>query len=137
MVTTIHITQELKKKTNEVEDDDEKLLEIFNKKYVKAKEEETKFNDGDIVRFVINRKAFEKRSLPKWSKQTHKIVSHTEHTYTLDNGRSYKYYELQLVKDAEHILRPSTEPTREELRKQKTSERRFNKEGLDKNMILD
>ena len=96
-----------------------------------------KYNDGDIVRYIINRKAFEKRSLPKWSKQTHKIVSHTDHTYTLDSGNILKYYELQLVKDAEHITRPAKEPTREELRKERTGERRFRREGLDKNMILD
>ena len=113
------------------------MIELTNRKYNKAKEEETKYNDGDVVRYIINRKAFEKRSLPKWSKQTHKIVSHTEHTYTLDNGNILKYYELQLVKDAEHISRPAREPTREELRKQKTNERRFHLEGLDKNMILD
>jgi len=127
----------IKKAPNKVEDDDEQVLEIMNQRYIKAKEEETKYNDGDVVRYIINRKAFEKRSLPKWSKQTHKIVSHTEHTYTLDNGNILKYYELQLVKDAEHISRPAREPTREELRKQKTNERRFHLEGLDKNMILD
>ena len=127
----------IKKAPNKVEDDDEQVLEIMNQRYIKAKEEETKYNDGDVVRYIINRKAFEKRSLPKWSKQTHKIVSHTEHTYTLDNGNILKYYELQLVKDAEHISRPVREPTREELIKQKTNERRFHLEGLDKNMILD
>ena len=127
----------IKKAPNKVEDDDEQVLEIMNQRYIKAKEEETKYNDGDVVRYIINRKAFEKRSLPKWSKQTHKIVSHTEHTYTLDNGNILKYYELQLVKDAEHISRPAREPTREEIRKQRMNERRFHLEGLDKNMILD
>ena len=92
----------IKQKPNEVEDDDE-VLEIMNKKYVKAKEEETKFSDGDVVRYVINRKAFEKRSLPKWSKQRHKITFHTERTYTLEYGKNCKYYEMQLVKDAEKM----------------------------------
>ena len=100
-----------------VDDNDEEVLEIMNQRYVRAKEEETKFNDGDVVRYIMNRKAFEKRSLPKWTKQIHKIVSHTEHCYTLDNGKVMKYYELQLVKDAEQISRPAQEPTREELRK--------------------
>jgi len=127
----------IKKIPNQVEEDDDDVIELTNRKYNKAKEEETKYNDGDVVRYIINRKAFEKRSLPKWSKQTHKIVSHTEHTYTLDNGKVMKYYEIQLVKGVEQISRPSKEPTREELRKQRTSDRRFNREGLDKNMILD
>ena len=127
----------IKKIPNQVEEEDEDVIELTNRKYNKAKEEETKYNDGDVVRYIINLKAFEKRSLPKWSKQTHKIVSHTEHTYTLDNGKVMKYYELQLVKDAEQISRPAQDPTREELRKQRMNERRFNREHLDKNMILD
>ena len=113
------------------------MIELTNRKYNDAKKEETMYHDGGTVRYIMNIKAFEKRSLPKWSKQTHNIVSHTEHTYTLDNGKVMKYYELQLVKDAEHITRPAKEPTREELRKQRTNERRFHLEGLDKNMILD
>ena len=67
----------------------------------------------------------------------HKIVSNTEHTYTLDNWKSYKYYDLQLVKQNEHVTRALREPTREEMKKQRTSARRFNMEGLDKNMIVD
>ena len=120
-----------------MQEDDEDVIELTNRKYNEAKKEETKYNDNDVVRYIINRKAFEKRSLPKWTKQTHKIVSHTEHTYTLDNRKVMKYYELQLVKDAEQISRPAQEPTREELRKQRTGERRFRMEGLDRNMILD
>ena len=127
----------IKKIPNQVEEDDDDVIELTNRKYNKAKEEETKYNDGDVVRYIINLKAFEKRSLPKWSKQTHKIVSHTEHCYTLDNGKVMKYYELQLVKDAQHITRPTKEPTREELRKQRMNKRRFRKEKIDKNKILD
>ena len=126
----------IKKAPNKVEDDDDEVLESMNQKYMKAKKEETKFKDGDVVRYIINRKAFEKRSLPKWSKQTHKIVSHTEHCYTLDNGKVLKYYEMQLANDAEQITRQAKEPTREQLRQQITGDRRFAKEGLDKNMIL-
>jgi len=126
----------IKKVPNQVEENDEEVLEIMNKKYVKAKQEETKFNDGDIVRYVINRKAFEKRSLPKWSKQTHKIVSHTEHSYTLDNGKVYKYYEVQLVKENEHITREAKEPTREELRKENHNERALRREGIDLSNII-
>ena len=47
-----------------------------------------------------------------------------------------KYYELQLVKENEHVTRATKEPTREEMKKQRTSARRFILEGLDKNMIL-
>ena len=55
----------------------------------------------------------------------------------LDNGKTYKYYELQKINDIQRIDREQTEPTREQLRKQRTSERRFRLEGLDKRMIID
>ena len=127
----------IKKVPNDVEEDDEDVIKLTNKKYNKAKQEEIKFNNGDSVRYILNRKQFEKGTLAKWSKTVHKIISYTEHSYTLDNGKVYKYYELQKVNDVEKLERPSTEPTREQMRKARTSERRFNKEKLDKSMILD
>ena len=35
---------------------------------------------------------FEKGSLPKWSKEIHEVIDNTKHTYTLDNNKTYKYY---------------------------------------------
>ena len=64
----------IKKVPVKVEQDDEEVLDLTNKRYGKAKLEETRFNDGNVVRYVINRKAFEKRSLPKGGKQTHRII---------------------------------------------------------------
>ena len=127
----------IKKVPNDVEEDDEDVIKLTNKKYNKAKQEEIKFNNGDSVRYILNRKQFEKGTLAKWSKTVHKIISYTEHSYTLDNGKVYKYYELQKVNDVEKLERPSAEPTREQMRKVRTSQRKFNKEGLDKSMILD
>ena len=126
----------IKKVPNEVEEDDKEVIKLTNKKYNKAKLEEIKFNVGDSVRYILNRKQFEKGTLAKWSKSVHKIISNTEHSYTLDNEKVFKYYELQKVKEVERLERPHTEPTREQLRKQRTSERRFRLEGLDKSMIL-
>ena len=80
---------------------------------------------------------FQKGSLPKWSKEIHKIIAKTPHTYLLDNNQLYKYYELQKVNNIQRIEREQTEPTREQMSKQRTSERRFRLEDLDKNMILD
>ena len=87
----------IRKTPNKVEEDDEEVIDLTHKKYVKAKQEETKYNIGDAVRHILNTKQFEKDTLPKFSKMVHKIISNTEHTYTLDNGKSYKYYDLQLV----------------------------------------
>ena len=120
----------IKHTPSEVQDTDEEIIKLTNRKYNKAKEEETIFNIGDNVRYIINRKAFEKHTLPKWSKSIHSIISKTQHTYTLDNDKTFKYYELQKVVDVQHLDIPLTEPTREQLRKQITSKRRFKKEGL-------
>jgi len=120
----------IKLKPNEVKSNDVKILSILNKKYNDALYSEQKFNIGDKVRYITNKKLFEKGSLAKWSKTLHTIISTTAHTYTLDNGQTKKYYELQKVDDVQHLDKPTTGPTREELRKQITNKRRFNKEGL-------
>ena len=59
---------------------------------------EQKFDIGDNVRYIKNKTLFEKGSLPKWSKEIHEIIAKTSHTYLLDNDKTYKYYELQLIK---------------------------------------
>lgn len=127
----------IKKAPNKVEDDDEEIIELTRKKIEKAKEEETIFENGDIVRYIINLSSFQKGTLPKWSKVVHKIISKNKHSYVLDNGKTYKYYELQKVNNVQKNERSVTEPTREQMRKVRTGERRFRREGLDKNMILD
>ena len=70
----------IKKAPNDVDDEEEDVIKVTNGKYNKAKNEETKYMIGDHVRYVINRKQFEKGTLAKWSKTVHKIVSNTEHT---------------------------------------------------------
>ena len=65
------------------------VIKVTNRKYNKAKNEETKYIIGEHVRYVINRRQFEKGTLAKWSKTVHKIVSNTEHTYKLENGNYY------------------------------------------------
>ena len=60
-----------------------------------------------------------------------------------DNGHWYQFYLLQKVGNAYDLgissrtRAKSTAPTGEQLRKEKTIERRLTKEGMDKNMILD
>ena len=65
----------------------------------------------------------------------HKIISQTEHTYTLDNGNTYKYYELQKVDNVHTIPSTNTAPTREELKKKATIKRKLNIEGIDQHVI--
>ena len=80
--------------------------------------QETKCNINDNVRFLKNKVMFSKGSLPSWSSTIHKIENKNLHSYILDNGKTYKYYELQKVNtvqgyEKEHI----NEPTRENIRK--------------------
>ena len=81
---------------------------------------------------------FQKGSTPNWSSTIHKIENRTEHMYTLDNGKGYKYYELQKVITPE-IYKKETrqkEPEREELRKKNTIKRRLKKEGIQLSRII-
>ena len=127
----------IKKAPNDVDDEEEDVIKVTNGKYNKAKNEETKYMIGDHVRYIINRKQFKKGTLAKWSKTVHKIASKTEHTYKLENGNYYKYYELQKVDDVQMIEKPPTGLSRERMKKDRRSERRINKEGSDKSMILE
>ena len=40
---------------------------------------------------------FSKGSLPSWSSTIHKIENKNLHSYILDNGKTYKYNELQML----------------------------------------
>ena len=125
----------IKKAPNEVKDEDEEEIELTRRKYIKAKKEEQKFNIGDKVRHILNKKQFDKGTLAQFSKMVHKIISQTEHTYTLDNGNMYKYYELQKVDNVHTIPNTNIEPTREQLKKKNTIKRKLNNEGIDQQVI--
>ena len=93
------------------------------------------------MRQIINRQLFEKGTSPKWSKAVHTIVDKTEHTYTLDNKKVYKYYELQPVTTVEtlHVVKTrnkAREPTLKDLKTERTIKRRLNKEGLSMSDII-
>ena len=99
------------------------MIKVTNKNiYNKAKEEETTFDVGDTVRYIINRQQFEKGTLPRWSKATHKIISKNQHSYTLENNKTYKYYEMQNIRSVEGLELPTIEPTREQLGRRKANE---------------
>ena len=126
----------IKKTPAEVENEDKDVIKLTNQKYNKAKLEEVKFNVNDIVRCVINLKAFEKKSLPKWSKTVHKIVEVFPHSYKLDNDKIYKYYELQKIDNVQKLEVPMIGPTREQMIREKTVKRKFKLTGLDLNNII-
>jgi len=111
-------------------------------RYKTALQSEIHFKVGDKVRCIVNLEAFEKHTLPKWSKTVHTIVSKTEHSYVLSNGKSYKPYQLQLISDVfDAGLSTRTRahqqiPTREQLKKEKNVIRKQKKEGLDQTNIV-
>jgi len=74
------------------------------------------------VRFLKNPVLFQKGTQPRWSESIHTITDKTEHTYTLDNDKIYKYYELMPVKYVQQMQMRTTrqkekEPSRELLKK--------------------
>ena len=99
------------------------------------------FSVGDNVRYLINKKLFEKGSTPRWSKTVCTIKSKQGHSYTLNNNKVCKYYELQavpIVEKLESIVTraKSKEPSIEQVRKQNTIKRRLKKEDIDLSNIL-
>ena len=69
------------------------------------------------------------------------IIEVSPHSYLLNNGKWYKYYELSLVDKADepHIMNTrlkTNTPTREQLKWSNTINRRLNKEGIELYKIL-
>ena len=82
------------------------------------------------MRYILNRHHSEKGTLPEWSKVTHQIISKNQHSYTLDKNKTYKYYELQLIKENQNLNVATSEPTRGKLRTKNTVKTRLRKEDI-------
>ena len=112
----------------------EKLIDQINlKKYFKAKEEETKFVLEDNVRFIRNKKAFEKGSLPHYSSTIHHVIDNDEHSYKLDNNKWYLYYELIKISDVQ------VAPDRINVQRERIDNKRkriLAREGIDEKNII-
>ena len=79
------------------------------------------------------------KSLPKWSKTIHVIENKKSHSYVLDNGKTYKYYELQKVDNAETSGKEKeikTEHTRESVLKNNKIKKIFTRENIDTSKII-
>ena len=105
---------------------------------MKAKETEQVFNIGDKVRHMINLSIFEKQGTSKWAKVINTIVDKKDHSYNLDNGKWYRYYQLQKVEGTENIPKVGrpTKHTMETLKKTNTIKRRLNKEDVSLKILL-
>jgi len=127
----------IKKAPIDVKDEDQDVLNIFLKKYQLAKEEETIFNVGDKIRYIINFKQFEKHTLPRFSKTVHTIKSQVSpHSYELDNGQIKKYYEMQLVNNVENLNTQQVTPSRQQMNTERRVKRKFKQSGLDTSDII-
>ena len=77
--------------------------------YLNAMRHEDRFHIGDKVHYLINKDLFDKGSRPNFSGTTHSVVMIHKHSYTLDNGNTYKYYQLQpshLAPEEEYYVPP-------------------------------
>ena len=122
----------IKKAPEDVTPNDAQIIAQNMVKYSNAIDEEIKYNINDKVRFLKNLDYFEKRTLPKWSHEIHKIVDIKGNKYILDNGKSYRYNELQII----HNIVENAQPMREQIRKENKSKRNFKKSGLNITDIL-
>jgi hypothetical protein len=122
--------------------DIEGIKKVFTEKYIKALDNENKFNIGDKVRHILNKQIFEKGSQkPKWSKTIYNIIGKNVHSYLLSNQKEYKYYELQLAPVVEKIepiktRAMSKEPKIEQIKRANTIKRRLKKEDINLEHIL-
>ena len=123
--------------------DRKRLITMTRDKYNKALDEEKHFKIGQSVRYLKNKALFEKGSSnAKWSNTIHKIIDKTEHTYTIDTGTIFKYYELMPVdaietKQMRTTRQKAKELTKEQMKKVTTNKRRLNREGLTVSDIVD
>ena len=127
---TVHST--IKVTPNEAEKHIEEINLIMLKKYMKAQADEQVFNIGDKVRHMINLSIFEKQGQSKWAKEINTITDKKDHSYKLDDGKFYRYYQLQPAQETENIKkvgRPAKH-TLQTLRKTNTVKRRLKHEDV-------
>ena len=95
------------------------------------------YNIGQKVRYIKNRETFAEGTLPSWSRTVHTIVSSSSHSYTLDNGNTYKYYEIQPVPVVQKLDKPQEGHSRETMKKDQGTKRKLRRENIDLGNILD
>ena len=111
--------------------DEEYIRSSYAERQMNALIQESTFDIGDSVRFLKNRVTFSKGSLPSWSKEVHKIINRTAHSYELDNHNWFKYYELQPVFKVENVsIEEHNEPSRPQIRKENRVKITFTREGM-------
>ena len=75
------------------------------------------------------------KAIPKWSNKIYTIKEIKSNSYILDNDKMYKYYQIMKVHLTDNDQRKRIEE-RQIIKKQRTIQRRLNKEGVDIQNIL-
>ena len=104
-----------------------KIKQRLEQREFRASQDTTVFAVGDSVRSLKNKLMFEKGAMPKWSQTVHKIINRVGgKRYTLDNDKTYLYYQLKLIpKNSESApQKPSTDthPSEQKNPNEKNSE---------------
>jgi transposase InsO family protein len=111
------------------------IAEITQKREEKANESYSQFDIGESVRFVRNPVLFEKGAVAKYS-AVHKVVSFLgDKRYTLDNGNSYLYYQLQSANTVQTFEPPEAAVVERPAIVPKKLRVALQKEGVEKNNI--
>ena len=121
----------------DVTNNDPHIKNINIQKINKASKEEDIYNIGQKVRYIKNRETFAKGTLPSWSRTVHTIVSSSSHSYTLDNGNTYKYYEIQPVTVVQKLNKPQEGHSRETMKKDQGIKRKLRRENTELGNIID
>ena len=110
---------------------DPNIKNINIQKNNKASKEEDVYNSGQKVRYIKNNETFSKGTLPSWSRTVHTIVSSSSHRYSLDNGNTYKYYEIQPVSVVQKLDKTQEGPSRETTKKDQEIKRKLRRENIE------
>ena len=121
---------------NEITDIDKLNIEQeMTEKFIQANKHRNFFKKGDYVRCVLNKTLFEKGSVPKWSTKVYTVEQAHLNSYTLDNGKRYKYYQLQKAVVSDDV-KNKREEQRLKVRKQIRIKRILKKEGVEPERII-
>ena len=87
---------------------------------------------------MINLSIFEKQGQSKWAKQINVITDKKDHSYKLDDGKWYRYYQLQPAENTDKVNKVGrpTKHTLQTLRKANTVKRKLKQEDIDLRNIV-
>ena len=78
---------------------------------------------------------FDKGAVKKWSSKIYTLKEIHINSYLLDNGKIYKYYQLQKVNISDEEKKKREEQMKE-IKKQNLIKRRLNRDGIELNRIV-